>query len=226
MLEVAEITWDYNSASNQFNIWEPKMSLTILNGSAYLGLRLSLDSFPQLLQAHRDENPTTPEIEQLGQELAQRNFPEDMTTDFVRRVCEWGDYPGIWGRVLKNNLIETICQALRDALLSLATGPSPAKALTQVNALSGLGSPSFASKHLRFLRPDICPVLDSILHDLLPYSFDPDGYSEFCKDCRLLAKALAERRVANPIARQHGVWFAADVEGALYMFARELKQGE
>lgn len=202
------------------------MSLTIINGSAYLGLRLSLCSFPKLLQAHRAENPTTQEIEQFGQELAQQNFPEQETTKFVKQVCEWGDYPGIWGRVLKNNPIATICQALRDALASLATGPSTAKALTQVNALSGLGSPSFASKHLRFLRPDICPVLDSILHDVLPYSFDPDGYSEFCEDCRLLAGALAERHVGNPIVRQNGVWFAADVEGALYMFARELKQGE
>ena len=147
--------------------------------------------------------------------MARQDFPADDTAAFVKAVCKWGGYPGIGGRVLKDNAITTICSTLREALSSLAIGPSTAKALTQMNVLRGLGTPSFASKHLRFLRPDICPVLDSILCDALPYSFDPDGYSDFCDDCASLTKALASSGIPNP-NRKAGIWFAADVEAALY----------
>jgi hypothetical protein len=195
------------------------MSITISDGSASFGLRIPLDSFSPLLQSFIYRYPTTSEIEGLGQKLAQADFPAEETKQFVRRVCEWGGYPGIGGRILKNNPIEALSQTLRDSLRTLLTEASTAKALTQVNALRGLGSPSFASKHLRFLKPDLCPVLDSILHDALPYPFNPDGYSEFCGDCGLLAGALLERGVRNPVVRPDGRWFAADVEAALYEFA-------
>ncbi len=104
---------------------------------------------------------------------------------------------------------------------SLATG-NIVTSLTQVNMVRGLGDVSFASKHLRFLRPDTCAVFDSILHDALPYTFDPNGYSAFCNDWALLARVLAENQISNPRPRKTGGWFPADVEGAVYMFARVL----
>ncbi len=78
---------------------------------------------------------------------------------------------------------------------------------------------SFASKHLRFLRPDICPVFDSYLHDALPYTLDASGYSDFANDCAWLAHQLGANQIPNPRQRAGGVWFAADVEGAIYMLA-------
>ena len=198
------------------------MSLSILSGTAYLGVQIPLSSFPDLVREHLRENPATPNIEQLGTQLAAQNFPQKETAEFIREVCEWGNYAGTASRVLKDNPIAAICQSLQAATSILATGNSAAKALTQVNAIRGLGSPSFASKHLRFLRPDICPVFDSVLQEVLPYSFDPDGYADFCDDCASLTKTLAGSNFNNPRTRQGGVWFAADVEGALYMFARRL----
>jgi hypothetical protein len=194
--------------------------LTVLNGTAYFALPILLKDFPQLLRDHLNENPTTPQIESLGEQLIQLDFPPDKTTEFVKLVCgEWGGYPGIWGRVLKNNAITTICETLRTAVSFLAVGNISA-ALTKVNELDGLGEVSFASKHLKFLRPDICVVFDSILHDALPYTHDPRGYAGFCDDCASLARVLTANQIPNPRARKGAIWFASDVEAAVYIFAR------
>jgi hypothetical protein len=44
--------------------------------------------------------------------------------------------------------------------------------------------------------------------------------SRFAKDCASVAKVLAERQIANPRQRENEAWFVADVEGAVYIFAR------
>ncbi len=195
------------------------MKLTILNQTVYFGIQVPLSSFPKLLQDHLTKYPTTPDIEKCGMDLAAKNFPENDTKEFLEKVCYWGGYSGVGGRVLKQNSIKDICTGLREATSILAAGQSVADALTRVNKLRGLGTPSFASKHLRFLRPDLCGVFDSILDEVLPYSFDATGYSDFCADCAVVAKQLAASGIANPATRAGGAWFVADVEGALYMAA-------
>lgn len=77
---------------------------------------------------------------------------------------------------------------------------------------------SFASKHLRFLRPDICPAFDSVLRQALPYRFDANGYSDFAQDSASLAHVLATNQIPNPY-RANGVWFVADVEAAIFTLA-------
>jgi hypothetical protein len=67
-----------------------------------------LSSFPGLLQTFLNKYPSTPGIEKLGAALAERDFPEKETTEFVRKVCEWGEYPGVAGRVLKRNSTQDI----------------------------------------------------------------------------------------------------------------------
>ncbi|MGA8510738.1 MAG: hypothetical protein WB762_34435 [Candidatus Sulfotelmatobacter sp.] len=195
------------------------MPLTIINGSAYFTLAVPLKDFPQLLRDHLKENPDTPEVESLGAELVRADFPADKIAGFVTGVCKWGGHEGIRGRVLNRNTSVEIGDALRKASASLAKGRL-ADALTQVNEINSLGDVSFASKHLRFLRPDICPTFDSILRGSLPYPFDAQGYAAFANDCALLARALAENQIANPRQRKSGAWFVADVEGAVYIFAR------
>jgi hypothetical protein len=198
-----------------------KSGVSISGGSVFFGSRLTipLSAFPQLLRDHLIEYPSTPMIEQLGRKLGEANFPREETCQFVREVCNWGGYPGIAGRILKNNKIDQICAAFRGALSDLNTG-SVFKALCRVNAISGLGTPSFASKHLRFLRPDVCAVFDSILRDSLAIPFDPSGYHQFCADCAFLANALATNHISCPASRDGRAWFPADAEGALYIFAR------
>jgi hypothetical protein len=192
------------------------MSLTILNDTAYFGLSVPLPEFPALLQKHLELVQQTLAIEELGCELTRTDFAVDLVPGFVEAVCKWGGYSGIAGRVLKDNPIKHLQSSFKSATESLVAG-DVAKALIHVNSIHGLGTPSFGSKHLRFLRPDLCPVFDSLLRDALPYPFSPDGYAEFSRDCVVLGRALAERKVSNPRHRPAGAWFAADVEGALFI---------
>jgi ADP-ribosylglycohydrolase len=201
------------------------MPVTITNGNAYFGIRIPLSSFHGYLQAFLKNDPNTPNIETLGAKLAVQNFPEAETKDFVKKVCEWGGYPGIGGRVLKGNSISDICEAFRDATSILSNTKSVTDALIRVNRLHALGSTSFASKHLRFLKPDLCGVYDSILNKVLPYSFDAAGYSEFCNDLSSVAQDLMAKGISNP-TRQGGAWFAADVEAAIYAFVTQGDLGE
>ena len=196
------------------------MSLTVLNGAAYFGLRAPLPEFLALLRKHLELNPRTQAIEELGCELIRSDFAKTLIPDFVEAVCGWGGYSGIGGRVLKHNPIHHLQSSFSSATKSL-NGGNVAGALVTVNSIRGLGSPSFGSKHLRFLRPDLCPVLDSLLREALPYSFDPDGYAQFSSDCLALGLALSDSKIPNPRNRPEAAWYAADVEGALYVFRRQ-----
>jgi len=137
------------------------MPVQIFNGNACFAIPMPLADFPQLLTDFLNENPDTPQIETLAAQLVQSNFPANSMDDFVTRVCEWGGQQGIriLSRVLKHNTDTEISDALRGASAVLAQGQF-ADALTQVDKLRFLDV-SFASKFLRFLRPDICPVFDS-----------------------------------------------------------------
>lgn len=198
-----------------------RAGIAISDGTVHFGSRIQIPAleFPRLLRDHLTENPSTPAIEQFGKKLGEMDFPQEETAQFVMNVCTWGGYPGIAGRVLKNNKIDQICGAFRGGLSDLKAG-SVFKALCRVNTISGLGTPSFASKHLRFLRPDMCAVFDSIPRDSLAIPFDPSGYHQFCADCTSLARALVTNQIPCPASRDGGAWLAADAEGALYIYAR------
>jgi len=182
------------------------------------GLQIPLETFGQLLQKHLDKYPTTLDIERLGEQLVRLDFPPKEMTGFVTEVCGWAGKRGnqVKPRILKNSA-DDMRAKFRSALSSLAVA-SVAEALQRVTLLHGLRT-SFASKHLRFLKPDLCPVFDSVLQHALPYPFTPVGYAHFCVDCDSIATALKERRISNPRGRVAGSWFRADVEGALFIAA-------
>lgn len=81
--------------------------------------------------------------------------------------------------------------------------------------INGLGI-SFGSKVLRFLKPEICPVLDSRVSDELDYHSDVICYAQLAADCLTIAKNLQSLGVKNPMKRDNGKWLAADVDMALY----------
>ena len=169
---------------------------------------MPLVNFPQLLTDFLNENPDTPAIEALAAQLMQSNFPDHSMDDFVTRVCGWGGKQGIriLSRVLKHNTDAEIADALRGASSNLAKGQF-LDALTQVDKLRFLDV-SFASKFLRFLLPDICPVFDSYLHDALPYTLDASGYSDFANDCAWLANQLVANKfpIRGNAHAERGSW--------------------
>ena len=201
------------------------MPLFVTPESAVFGTSIPLSSFAGLLAAHQAKYTTTHEVEKQGAALALGDFTNANVREFVRAVCDWGGYSGIGGRILKRNDIGSIASALRSASLSLdAVKPDYINAMAALNSLNSLGTPSFASKHLRFLRPDICPVFDSLLQEVLPYSFDASGFAQFSEDCVRLANNLSGTGANTLSHRPTGKWFAADVEAAIFAYVTELPQ--
>jgi hypothetical protein len=192
------------------------------DNTAFFGeVAVPLDRFAGLAQTHFRGVPDTAAVEAEARRMIAGGFPESAVVDFVKHVCRWGGYAGLWGRVLRDNDSRIIREALVETSRCLKD-PSPnlAVALAHVNRVKGLGQVSFASKHLRFLCPELCPVFDSYLQAALPYPYDGRGYGAFGEDCRLLGQVLTERGVANPWPARRGHWFAADVEAAVFSFVR------
>ena len=188
---------------------------------AFFGIEIPLERFAPLAAAHFARVQHTADIEARGKLLIKKKFPKADVVDFVRRVCAWGGYSGVSGRVLKRNDLVQIRRSVSEAVahLTVAT-PDIASALYTINRLKGLGRLSFASKHLRFLCPELCPVFDSFLQSALPYSFDVAGYARFASDCRRLAAELTRLAVRNPWPERNGRWLAADAEASMYEYVR------
>lgn len=192
----------------------------------FFGIEIPLDCFPPLAKEHYKRVSHTAKFEKQARQLVAQEFPESDVGDFIKNVCHWGGFPAIWGRVLKYNTSADIRSALRDATSHLLEpAPDLVAAMGGVKQLKGLGL-SFASKHLRFLCPELCPVFDSYLRAALPYPFDSTGYSLFAADCRRLAEELTKRGAVNPWPERDGQWFAADAEAAIYEFVRHYGEEE
>ena len=193
------------------------MNLHVEKDKIYIGVSFDLASFPEMIKSHGDDFQDTLEIEERYKYLIDTpitNF--DSISNYIKEVCRWGNYPGVSGKVLKNNSKEKILAVFEDVRTILKNdNPDLAMALSRVNTLYGLGTPSFASKHLRFILPEMCPVYDRILTSVLPYSFDPTGYFQFAKDCQSISNQLCTKRIQNPI-RDAIVWYASDVEAAIF----------
>jgi len=165
--------------------------------------------------------PGTLELEQNGQALQEGGFQDGDLRCFIRRVCAWGGYAGIAARVIANNDLDAIRGHFVDAVQILSTNaPGVREALNAITAVHGLGV-SFGSKHLRFLRPDLCPALDGNISETFGHALDVQGYRCLSQDCLKIADKLRECGVKNPMNRPDDTWFAGDVEMALFAFAQE-----
>ncbi len=180
-------------------------------------------NFSRLVERHLRRYPDTPNLETEGTRLKSADFAEQPLESFIRRVCTWGGYPGIGGRIINQNSTAKISKYFRSANAKLESDfPDIGGALHEVNSIRGLGTPSFASKHLRFLRPDICPILDSIVSVRLRYRFDRHGYQALSNDCAKIAASLQFNQVANPRHRDGYKWYVSDVEMAMFSYLKKL----
>ena len=176
-------------------------------------LSIDLDQFPDLARKHRKLYPNTPAVEALGLKFARDGFPETGAINFVQKVCGWGGYAGIAGRVTRDARPLAICSALQ-AGYNLAIDGSPGEGLRAINGLKGLGI-SFASKHLRFLVPQSAVVLDSIISGRLGYSMSIDGYESFLADCQTLQADVERASIVHPF-NADGHWRVSDIESAIF----------
>ncbi|MBI5291440.1 MAG: hypothetical protein HY872_06145 [Chloroflexi bacterium] len=184
---------------------------------------IKFGDFTQLVDRHLHAYPSTSELELEGAQVRTQGFPDEQLCDFIQHVCRWGGYAGIAARVLAQNNVVDVRARFHDAVTSLEQNePDLESALQAINSVRQLGTPAFASKHLRFLRPDICPVLDSINSTRLAYEFNPSGFAALARDCLAVAQILQQHGISNPMQREMGRWFVADVEMALFAHLLEL----
>jgi hypothetical protein len=205
------MTWEYFSP----------MKLTIQSGVASFETKIALADFPPLVNAHLSQYLDTPELEILGQELLASGFSDEILEQFIRRVCYWGGYSGIVGRVFKRNTLADIKLHFGRAATALHQDvPDLKAALQAINTIKGLGTPSFSSKQLRFLFPDRCPILDTVTKSL-GYQFNAEGYAQFATDCATIARTLEMAAIPNPRNRPNNRWFVGNIDMALFAYLNE-----
>lgn len=194
------------------------MPVTIANNQiCFPGSAIPPQNFPALVRRHLDNVPCTRDLEAQTARLVVSDFRVPLIEPFLRAVCNWGLYAGIAGRVLRRNTIDFIRQQFVAAVVFLdSTSPDVPAALREINQIVGLGRPSFASKHLRFLRPDICPILDSVISRGMGYTEDVASYGQLSDDYLKVARLVEACQQPNPMKRANGKWFASDVDMALF----------
>ena len=173
--------------------------------------------FPALQDLHLHEAPGTRGIEARGQALAAAGFLLPDLQTFIEEVCAWGGPTGnrVRGIVFARNDLQDVRCCFRDAWRDLQQD-SIESALACINQIAGLGQPSYATKHLRFLRPDICPVMDSYVRGEAPeYS-----YGQLRQAYEDVGAGLKVQRVPNRMARASRAWFVADVDMAIFAHIR------
>jgi hypothetical protein len=175
-----------------------------------------LSDFSELTARHMRAVPETRSLEAQAAGVMQAGFPEPLLGEFITAVHRWGGSSRQLPRVLRSAQPGHFKRAVR-ALEEFP--PDIESAILAVTAMDGLGI-SFASKHLRLLRPDLCPVLDSRVRAYFKYRKDAAGYCRLQKDAINAAHALERAGVFNPMQRPDGRWYAADIDMAVYAFIK------
>lgn len=198
---------------------------------------IRFDEFEMLICEFRVKNPSTGQLTSAGETLCRDLSTETASTaqaqDFLKQVCKWGgDENEIYEKVVEaptgaslNLYFEKAVNKLRrvrleekkfdnllsEALLVLAGEGEGDKGVT------GLGA-SYGSKVLRFLRPDVCGVLDSRIAGQANFDTSSNlsgaasfaGYSRQCIEIAGILNYLGIKHPSQPN------WTAGEVDSAIY----------
>lgn len=177
-------------------------------------LSVPLDQFPELLAAHvRETKIPTADVEKHGAAYIANGFQDDETMEFVEKVCKWGNYAGVAGKVKRRNDVKTISRIFGESRQLIMHGKAQ-EAITKIKEIKCLDV-SFGSKHLKFLAPEHAVVLDSIISEHLGYPRTKEGYAEFLQDCFVLRDILNAKGIRTSATQAK--WRVSDVEMALFM---------
>jgi hypothetical protein len=185
------------------------------------GQVIAYNVFPELVGKHLQNVRRTDQLELVGAKLRQDVFTDEALREFIEGVCLWGGRSGIATHIFTRNRPEHVRSQFILAIQILRQSPPDVgSALRCINAIKWLGTPSFASKHLRFLCPEFCPVLDSRIHDVFGYPFDVSGYQQYAEACLQIALVLERIHSPNPRQRHHERWHVGDIDMALYAWLK------
>jgi len=171
------------------------------------------------LMAHAATFPKTETVEVKARAALEIGLTGPVAMDLVAAVCDWGNYAGIAGRVRVRNSTSAVSHRLRQSI-ELADQGEFGEAVFRITKLKGLGF-SFASKVLRFLRPDRAVVLDSVISEGLGFARNVVGYEAFLAECVGIADLMNAPDQPNPDPSIR-VWRPCDVEMAIYAKLRGL----
>lgn len=200
------------------------MKINLTQDKVSFETQVLFSDFKYLVDLHLYKVPGTKDIESLGKEAIRQNFAPLILEEFIKKICVWGGGKRILGKILSpdrdfSDIRDQFCEANR---LLYSETYDVVGALNSINKITGLGQPSFASKMLRFMRPSICPILDSKVN-LLGYAGNVQGYKKYSLDCLAIASKLQEMGIANPMQRADNKWFASDVDMAIFAYLNNWK---
>ena len=139
---------------------------------------------------------------------------EEEAKEFSERVCIWGGGARVWANLNRRNP-EGLPRLLKEWLETARQDDvGDEEALTGGIEIQGL-SVSFASKHLRMLRPDRFAVLDAVLSDGLGFALNLKGYNLYMHYLRELHQIL---RLRESSRFSHDV---ATLEAGLFLLVRQ-----
>lgn len=175
-----------------------------------------LPDFPRYVALHLNTVQSTKEIEHDGIALVESGFNEQLLRNFTEMVHTWGGGYYFYNlpRVLENLSSEYFASAWKDLN---QPRPMVSRALDEITKIRGLGI-SYGSKHLRFLCPEHCPILDSVFAEKLKYPENSKGYRQLHFDFTQVARELEKNKIPNPMDRPNGRWYVADVDMAVFAY--------
>ncbi|EGE58172.1 UNVERIFIED_ORG: hypothetical protein GGI63_006209 [Rhizobium esperanzae] len=195
------------------------MPVVQLDGQlSFVRISLAPSEVPELLERHRSEYPGAEVVELCARRLIAADFPPADATAFIVGVCEWGRGNRNLSRIVDAG-DPTIAQSLKSAAKAI-DADDVVWAIEELQQLPRLGL-SFASKVARFLAPDKCVVLDSVIRTRIGYVESEEGYSEFLQDCFQLLEML--RTSPDLDASLRDGLRVCDVEAAIFIKARDQK---
>jgi hypothetical protein len=133
--------------------------------------------------------------------------------EFSEAVCMWGGGGRVWTRIEQLNQSKADLQVRLDKWLAIADSSNNYfEAIAPGYEIPGLGI-SFASKHLRWLKPDRYAVLDEVLEEGLGFAANPVGYRFFMHTLREFHSTNAELIKQNITV--------AELEAAIFLLVRQ-----
>ena len=157
------------------------------------------------------ENPTTKAVEALGRSILGGVW--DRCHEFSKQVCDWGGGGRVWGNLERHHSPDALQTELHQWFLSADVADGKSSAIEGGLGIKGLGV-SFASKHLRLLKPDCYAVLDDVLSVGLGFALNPAGYDLFVHELKQFKKRYA---VSHSLA---------EIESSLFGLVRQSVRGQ
>jgi hypothetical protein len=136
-----------------------------------------------------EDSPQTSDVEKLGESVL-ANPSRRLVLEFSEKVCEWGGSRRVWRNLKPVGMDDKLAVALLAWFASVEDADTDDEAIRPGVAIHGLAI-SFASKHLRMLRPDRFAVLDAVLSEGLGFALNPKGYAFYMRSLRAFRESIS-----------------------------------